>query len=79
MQDLLDPPKKLWCILVQNPPAKAMDTDEGQRTTARLLEEARHLWEVTTEPVYTIVEEAVTTTTGKSEAIISDILSTRDP
>ena len=29
---------------------EAMDTDEGQRTTARLLEEARHLSESTMEP-----------------------------
>ena len=31
------------------------------------------------EPTYTTIEEAITTTTGGSEAIISDILSTRDP
>ena len=50
---------------------EAMDTDEGQRMTGRLLEEARCLSEVTMEPIYTTIEEAITTTTGGSEAIIS--------
>ena len=58
---------------------EAMDTDEGQRTTARLIEEARHLSEVTMEPTYTSIEEPTTTTTEGSEAVISDILATRDP
>ena len=53
---------------------EAMDTDEGQRTTARLIEEARHLSEVTMEPTYTTIEEPITTTTKGSEAVISDIL-----
>ena len=56
-----------------------MDTDEGQRTTARLIEEARHLSQVTMEPTYTTIEEPIITTTEGSEAVISDILATRDP
>ena len=56
-----------------------MDTDEGQRTTARLIEEARHLSEVTMEPTYTTIEEPITTVTEGSEAVICDILATRDP
>ena len=35
---------------------EAMDTDEGQKTTARLTEEAWHLSEVTMEPTYTAIE-----------------------
>ena len=58
---------------------EAMDTDEGQRTTARLLEEARCFSEVTMEPTYTAIEEPITTMTEGSEAVISDILATRDP
>ena len=56
-----------------------MDTDEGQRTTTRLLEEARHLSEVSVEPTYATIDEPATEMTGSSEAIISDILATRDP
>ena len=56
-----------------------MDTDKGQRTTARLIEEAQRLSEVTMEPTYTTIEEPITTTTEGSEAVISDILATRDP
>ena len=56
-----------------------MDTDEGQRTTARLIEEARCLSEVTMEPTYTTIEEPIITTTEGSEAVISDILATWDP
>ena len=55
---------------------EAMDTDEGQRTRARLIEEARHLSEVTMEPTYTVIEEPITIMT---EAVISDILATQDP
>ena len=58
---------------------EAMDTDEGQRTTARLIEEAQHLSEVTMEPTYTTIEEPITTMTEGSEAVISDILATWDP
>ena len=56
-----------------------MDTDKGQRTTARLLEEAQHLSEVPMEPIYATIDEPATTMTGGSEAIISDILATQDP
>ena len=56
-----------------------MDTDEGQRTTVRLIEEAQCLSEVTMEPTYTAIEEPITTTTERSEAVISDMLATRDP
>ena len=56
-----------------------MDTDEGQRTTTRLIEEAHHLSGVTMEPTYTTIEEPITTMTEGSEAVISDILATRDP
>ena len=56
-----------------------MDTNKGQKTTARLIEEARHLSEVTMEPTYTTIEEPVTTMTEGSEAVISDILATQDP
>ena len=58
---------------------EAMDTDKGQRTTARLIEEAHCLSEVTLEPTYTTIEEPITTTTEGSEAVISDILAARDP
>ena len=58
---------------------EAMDTDEGQRTTARLIEEARCLSQVTMEPTYTTIEEPIMTMTEGSEAVISDILTTRDP
>ena len=58
---------------------EAMDTDEGQRTTARLIEEAQCLSEVTMEPTYATIEEPITTMTEGSEAVISDILATWDP
>ena len=58
---------------------EAMDTNKGQRTTARLIEEARHLSEVTMEPTYTTIEEPITTMTEGSEAVISNILATWDP
>ena len=60
-------------------PTEAMDTDEGQRTTARLIEEAQRLYQVTMEPTYTTIEEPIMTMTEGSEAVISDILATRDP
>ena len=47
---------------------EAMDTNEGQRTTARLLEEARHLLESTMEPIYATIDEPTTAMTGGSEA-----------
>ena len=56
-----------------------MDTDEGQRTMARLLEEARCLSESTMEPTYATIDEPMTAMTGGSEAVISDILATQDP
>ena len=56
-----------------------MDTDEGQRTTARLIEEARCLSQVTMEPTYTTIDEPKTTMTEGSEAVISHILATWDP
>ena len=56
-----------------------MDTDEGQRTMARLFEEARRLSQVTMEPTYTTIDKPITTMTKGSEAVISDILATRDP
>ena len=52
---------------------EAMDTNEGQRTTARLLKEAQYL------PTYATIDEPMTATTGGSEAVISDILATQDP
>ena len=58
---------------------EAMDTDEGQRTTARLIEEAQRLSQVTMEPTYTTIEDPITAVTEGSEAVISDILATRDP
>ena len=56
-----------------------MDTNEGQRTTARLIEEACCLSAVTMEPTYTTTKESITTMTEGSEAVISDILATQDP
>ena len=58
---------------------EAMDTDEGQRTTARLIEEAHHLSEATMEPTYTTIEEPIITMTEGSDTVISDILATLDP
>ena len=58
---------------------EAMDTDKGQQTSARHLEEAQHLSQVRAEPTYTTIEEPPTTMTGESKAIISDILSMQDP
>ena len=58
---------------------EAMDTDEVQQTSARLLEEAQCLSQARAEPTYTAIEEPTTMMTGGSEAIISDILSMQDP
>ena len=58
---------------------EAMDTDEGQRTTARLLEEARHLSTAAMESLYATIDESMSTTLQGSEAAISDILATQDP
>ena len=58
---------------------EAMDTDEGQRTTARLLEEACHLSTAAMEPPYATIDETMSATLQGSEAAISDILATQDP
>ena len=58
---------------------EAMDTDEGQRTTARLLEEAHHLSTAAREPSYASTDETLSATLQGSEAAISDILATLDP
>ena len=58
---------------------EAIDTDKGQRTTARFIEEVHHLSAVIMEPTYTTIEEPITTMTEGSEAVISNILATRDP
>ena len=57
---------------------EAMDTDEGQRTTARLLEEAHHLSTAAMEPSYATVDESMSATLQGSEAAISNILVTQD-
>ena len=57
---------------------EAMDTDEGQRTTARLLEEAHHLSTAAREPSYASIDETLSVTLQGSEAAISDILLTPD-
>ena len=58
---------------------EAMDTDEGQRTTARLLQEAHHLSTAAMEPSYATRDESMSATLQGSEAAISDILATQDP
>ena len=58
---------------------EAMDTDEGQRTTARLLEEACHLSTAAMEPSYATIDECMSAMLQGSEAAISDILVTQDP
>ena len=58
---------------------EAMDTDEGQRTTARLLEEAHCLSTAAMEPSYATIDESMSATLQGSEAAISDILVTPDP
>ena len=57
---------------------EAMDTDEGQKTTARLLEEAHHLSTAAMEPPYATIDETMSATLQGSEAAISDILATQD-
>ena len=52
---------------------EAMDTDEGQRTTARLLEEAHRLSTVAREPPYASIDKTLSSTLQGSEAAISDI------
>ena len=47
---------------------EAMDTEEGQRTTARLIEEVRRLSQVTMEPTYTTIEDPIMTMTEGPEA-----------
>ena len=56
---------------------EAMDTDERQRTTAQLLEEAHHLSTAAMEPPYATIDESMSTTLQGSEAAISDILVTQ--
>ena len=56
---------------------EAMDTDEGQRTSARLLEEAQRLSQEA--HTYTTIEETQRVETGGSDVAISDILSAQDP
>ena len=58
---------------------EAMDTDEGQRTTASLLEEAHHLSTAARESSYASIDETLSATLQGAEAAISDILSTPDP
>ena len=58
---------------------EAMDTDEGQRTTARLLEEAHRLSTAAMEPSYATIDKSISATLQGSEAAISDILATQDP
>ena len=57
---------------------EAMDTDEGQRTTARLLEEAHRLSMAAMEPSYATIDESMSATLQGSGAAISDILVTQD-
>ena len=57
---------------------EAMDTDEGQQTSAKLLEEAQCLSQARADPTYATIDEPTTMMTGGSEAIISDILSIQD-
>ena len=54
-----------------------MDTDEGQRTSARLLEEAQRLSQEA--HTYMTIKEQQKVGAGGSDAAISDILSTQNP
>ena len=54
-----------------------MDTDEGQRTSTRLLEEAQRLSEEA--HTYSTIKEHQKVGSGGFNAAISDILSTQDP
>ena len=58
---------------------EAMDTDEGQRTTARLLEEAHRFSTAAMEPSYATIDKSMSASLQGSEAAISDILMTPDP
>ena len=58
---------------------EAMDTDEGQRTTARLLEEVHRLSTAAIEPSYATIDESMSATLQGSEAAISNILATPNP
>ena len=58
---------------------EAMDTDEGQRTTARLLEEAHCFSTAAMEPSYATIDESMSASLQGSEAAISNILVTLDP
>ena len=73
------PTKKMLAQPHTESSTEAMDTNKGQRTTARLVEEAHCLSVVTMEPTYTTIEEPITTMTEGSEAVISNILATQDP
>ena len=57
---------------------EAMDTDEGQRTTARLLEEVHHLSTAAMEPSYATIDKSMSATLQGSQAAISNILATPD-
>ena len=57
---------------------EAMDTDGGQRTTARLLKEAHCLSTAAMEPSCATIDESMSATLQGSEAAISDILATQD-
>ena len=57
---------------------EAMDTDEGQRTIARLLEEAHHLSTAAMEPSYATIDKTMSVTLQGFEAAIFDILVTPD-
>ena len=57
---------------------EAMDTDEGQRTTARLLEEAHRLSTAAMEPSYAAIDKCMSAMLQGSEGAISDILATQD-
>ena len=54
-----------------------MDTDEGQRASARLLEEAQRLSQEA--HTYMTIEQTQKVGTGGSDVAISDILSAQDP
>ena len=55
-----------------------MDTDEGQRTTARLLEEAHRLSTAAMEPSYATIDKCMSAMLQGYEAAISDILAAQD-
>ena len=57
---------------------EAMGTDEGQRMTTRLLEEAHRLSTAAMEPSYASIDESMSAILQGSEAAICDILVTQD-